>query len=279
MTVKIELRTISVSFPFRGRVVPAVRDVTLQVNDGEFVTIIGPSGCGKSTLFNVTSGLIRPDSGRVFLDGEDVTGHRGLVSYMPQKDLLFPWRTVLDNVVLGLEVQGVGRAEARRKAVELTPFFGLAGFEHNYPAALSGGMRQRAALLRTFLCRSDVMLLDEPFGALDALTRFKMQTWLLDAWERFRHSVLFITHDIDEAIFLSDRVYILTERPARVKLEVEVELPRPRPPQLVTGPAFIAMKETIMGALSEQGTRSEHGHIENCGDRGREAEGNSGVAF
>jgi ABC-type nitrate/sulfonate/bicarbonate transport system ATPase subunit len=250
MAVKLELRDITKAFWGRWGYLPTLEGVGMVAHEGEFVSIIGPSGCGKSTLFNIVCGLEPADHGQVFLDGRDVTGRAGLFAYMPQRDLLLPWRTVLENVILGPEVAGRDLQEARGEARRHLPLFGLEGFEQNYPATLSGGMRQRAALLRTFLCHREVLLLDEPFGALDALTRAGMQEWLLEVWRSLRQTILFITHDVEEAIFLSDRVYVFTERPARVCLELTVTLSRPRRRSFVTRPAFVAFKRRLLSALS-----------------------------
>lgn len=237
----------------------AVRQLDLSIQPGEFVTLIGPSGCGKSTLFNMIAGLLPSDpDGSIVFDGKpQLDGHLlGKVSFMPQRDLLFPWRTVLDNATLALEVEGVGRREARRRAEALFPEFGLAGFESKYPHQLSGGMRQRVALMRTFLFERDLVLLDEPFGALDALTRTMMQRWLLDIWARHRRTVLFITHDIDEAIFLGDRVLVMTARPGSVKCAETVDLPRPRDPSLATTPAFAAVKRRLLAQIEEESMKA-----------------------
>ncbi len=207
---------------------PVLDGVSFDVAPGEFVCVIGPSGCGKSTLFNVVAGLDRPDAGRVCIDGADVTGQTRPFAYMPQQDLLFPWRSVLANAALGLEVTGVPRRAARERARALFAPFGLAGFEDARPHELSGGMRQRVALLRTVLQDRRVLLLDEPFGALDSLTRTGMQRWLADVRARYGWTVLLITHDVREAAFLADRVVVLTGRPARVHREVSIDLPRPR---------------------------------------------------
>ncbi len=247
---KLELQGIRKAFWEKWGHLPTLEGIDLRVLEGEFVSIIGPSGCGKSTLFNIICGLEPADAGRVLLDGNDVTGRLGLFGYMPQRDLLLPWRTVLENVILAAEVAGRNRREAREEARRLLPLFGLEGFEDHYPATLSGGMAQRAALLRTFLGHRDVLLLDEPFGALDALTRAAMQEWLLEVWARFRKTILFITHDVDEAVFLSDRVYVLTARPARVCLELPIALSRPRHRPVVTSPSFIALKRRLLEALS-----------------------------
>lgn len=223
--------------------------VHLAARDGEFVSIIGPSGSGKSTLFNIVAGLDRPTSGRVLLDGADVTGQRGMVAYMPQRDALLPWRSVLDNAVLPATVRAGNVAAARREAESLLDAFGLAGFGHALPATLSGGMRQRAALLRTVLWHRSIMLLDEPFGALDALTRAKLQQWLLQLWQRLDRTIMLVTHDIDEALLLSDRVYVLTPRPGRVAIDMAVDLPRPRSYDLVTSPAFAEHKKHLLHVL------------------------------
>ncbi|GAA1999066.1 ABC transporter ATP-binding protein [Nakamurella flavida] len=228
---------------------PVIDGVDLDVAPGEFVAVIGPSGCGKSTLFGVLAGLIRPDHGTVALDGESITGP-GHTAFMPQRDLLFPWRTVLQNAALGLEVRGVPRREARRRAGELFPRFGLAGFEDDYPAALSGGMRQRAALLRTVVQDRELLLLDEPFGALDALTRTDLQHWLQDIWTEYRWTTLLITHDIREAVQLADRVVVLSPRPASIRGIVTVDLPRPRGVGLLAHPEFVRAEQELLALLA-----------------------------
>jgi ABC-type nitrate/sulfonate/bicarbonate transport system ATPase subunit len=229
-----------------------LQDINLQVGVGEFVTLIGPSGCGKSTIFNILAGLEEADAGEILLDGQPLN-KAGQVAFMPQRDALLPWRTILDNVILGLELRKVPRKEARRRALGQLETFGLKGFEQNYPFQLSGGMRQRAALLRTILMEREVLLLDEPFGALDALTRATLQEWLLRLQSQLRRTILFITHDVDEAILLSDRIYVLTPRPASVSLVQEVTLPRPRPPEITTAPEFVALKAKLLAALKAEG--------------------------
>jgi ABC-type nitrate/sulfonate/bicarbonate transport system ATPase subunit len=246
---EIELRQVTKAFRVNGKLVTALDRVNLVAGAGEFVVIIGPSGCGKSTLLNIICGLMDPDSGEVLLDGRPVRDRTGLLAYMLQKDLLLPWRRVLDNVILGQEIGGFDRKAARKEAEGLLPLFGLEGFEHSYPATLSGGMRQRAALLRTFLCKRNVMLLDEPFGALDALTRGQLQQWLLDVWTRFRQTILFVTHDVDEAVYLADRVYVMTPRPGRMKSELGVLLPRPRRRDMITSSQFAALKAQLLASL------------------------------
>ncbi len=251
--VALEVRAVDKIFKGPAGPLPALAGVDLAVPAGEFATLIGPSGCGKSTLFNIIAGLDEPDSGSIALGGRADAARLGRVAYMPQKDLLLPWRTVLDNVILPLEVRGVPRERARREALDLFPEFGLAGFERVYPAALSGGMRQRAAFLRTTLARGGLLLLDEPFGALDALTRARLQEWLLGVWERHRRTTLFITHDVDEAIFLADRIYVMSPRPGRVALARRVPLPRPRDPAVTTAPEFIRLKAELLAVLRGEG--------------------------
>jgi ABC-type nitrate/sulfonate/bicarbonate transport system ATPase subunit len=237
----------------------AVSGVNLRIAKSEFVTLVGPSGCGKSTLFNMIAGLLPPDDDGALLfggapqrDGQLL----GKVSFMPQRDLLFPWRTVLDNAILALEVEGTPRKEARERARAMLPEFGLAGFANHYPHQLSGGMRQRVALMRTFLFERDLMLLDEPFGALDALTRTRMQHWLLELWARHRRTVLFITHDIDEAILLGDKVLVMTARPGTVKSETVIDLPRPRDPSIVLTPEFIGLKQRLLAEIEEESRKT-----------------------
>ncbi len=229
---------------------PVLDGVDFDVAPGEFVALVGPSGCGKSTLFNVVAGLERPDAGRVLVDGADATGRVDPFAYMPQQDLLFPWRTVLDNTTLGLEVAGVPRRAARERAGALFGPFGLAGFEKARPRELSGGMRQRAALLRTVVQDRAVLLLDEPFGALDALTRIDMQAWLEGVRGRYGWTVLLITHDIREAVFLADRVLVLGPRPTSVRHEVVVDLPRPRDVSTITVPRFTELAARVLEQVS-----------------------------
>jgi ABC-type nitrate/sulfonate/bicarbonate transport system ATPase subunit len=250
MTIpKLEVRHVGKTFHGDGRTVPALEDVSLRVMPGEFVTIIGPSGSGKSTLFNLIVGLLQPDTGEICIDGEICAERAGRVGYMPQRDLLLPWRSVLDNVIIPLELRAVPRAEARAQAREMLPLFGLEDFAGVYPGALSGGMRQRAALLRTILTGRDTLLLDEPFGALDALTRRELQDWLLEVWRQFGPTVVFITHDVEEALYLADRVIVLSERPGRVVRSLEVDLVRPRRRGLVAEPGFGAQMAILLEAL------------------------------
>ncbi|MFH1560273.1 MAG: ABC transporter ATP-binding protein [Chloroflexota bacterium] len=252
---KIELEGIGETFFVNGKALPVLQEIDLRVYKGEFVSLIGPSGCGKSTLLNIIAGLEEPTRGAIRSNGQQATRRLGAIGYMHQKDLLLPWRTVLDNAILGLEIQGERRPQARRRALEVMESFGLKGFEKSYPSLLSGGMRQRAAFLRTVLADHEVILLDEPFGALDALTRANMQEWLLQLWESWGKTVVLVTHDVEEAVLLSDRVYVLTARPGRVKMVLPVNLPRPRRYEMITEEAFIKMKAQVMAALREEGSR------------------------
>ena len=236
----------------RGEGVTALAGLSLRVERGEFVAIVGPSGCGKSTLLSIIAGLETPTSGTVALAGDSVHPRLGRVGYMPQRDLLLPWRRALENAIAGLEVKGVARGEARERARTLFAQFGLAGFERSYPPALSGGMRQRVSFARTVLAGGDLLLLDEPFGALDALTRADLRAWLLDVWDRLGATCLLVTHDVDEALLLADRVYLLSARPGRVRLERRVPLPRPRRAAMLDQPETIALKAELLAALMER---------------------------
>ncbi|HMR49476.1 MAG TPA: ABC transporter ATP-binding protein [Arachnia sp.] len=252
------LRLSGVTREFRGRRGKRLRvldDVSLSVAAGEFVSIVGPSGAGKSTLFNLVAGLDRPDSGLIEVDGRDAIGSHAHAAYMPQNDLLFPWRTVVANAALGLEVQGVPRAEARARVRELFPRFGLAGFEDAHPFELSGGMRQRAALLRTVAQQRPTLLLDEPFGALDSLTRMELHAWLQEVWAEHHWTALLVTHDIREALVLSDRVVVLGPRPARVATVLAVDLPRPRDFAVTVTAEFAALERALWDAVHASDTR------------------------
>ena len=219
---KVKLETKNVSVQFENKKI--IEDISLKLCENELVCILGTSGVGKTTLFNVIAGLLNPDEGEVELNGENITGKSGKISYMLQKDLLLPFKTIIDNVSLPLIIKGAKKKDAKEEAKKYFHQFGLEGTENKYPSQLSGGMRQRAALLRTYMFSSDVALLDEPFSALDAITKHKMHTWYLNIMKEIKMSTLFITHDIDEAILISDRIYILSGSPGRIIKEIKVEM-------------------------------------------------------
>jgi ABC-type nitrate/sulfonate/bicarbonate transport system ATPase subunit len=241
----LELREVGKTF---GETV-ALAPTTLEVAEGSFVAVVGPSGCGKSTLFNVIAGLLSPDAGAVRLAGDDVTGHTGHVGYMLQKDLLVPWRTVEDNITMAARLTRRVTPAAREEARRVAQQYGLGEFLRHYPRALSGGMRQRVAFMRTLVTHQTLLLLDEPFGALDAQTRLEMQQWLLQVWRDSGRTVLFITHDVDESIFLADRVLVMSPRPGRVVADLANPLARPRDVEMLTDPVFIEMKARILHLL------------------------------
>jgi ABC-type nitrate/sulfonate/bicarbonate transport system ATPase subunit len=254
----LEIDGISKTFESaRGERVVALAPVSLAIPQGCFLTILGPSGCGKSTIFNIIAGLEMPSTGTVTMDGTPIVGMSGVVSYMLQKDLLLPWRSIIDNVILGMEIDRVPKAEAKARALPLLQRYGLGGFENRYPSELSGGMRQRAALLRTMLCDRDVILLDEPFAALDAQTRADMQEWLLDVWDDFKKTVIFVTHDVDEGIYLSDEVVVMSGRPGRVIERTVIGLTRPRKRSIITSQAFVSYKEHFLHLLHKPGELAE----------------------
>ena len=252
----VSVRNASKSFA-RSDLPPieAIDDISLDVALGEFVVIVGPSGCGKSTLLNIIAGLAEPNMGSVSLQGDDDAERIGRVAYMHQIDLLLPWRNVLSNATLGLEIAGIPRADADAKATELAQRFGISDFLNAYPATLSGGMRQRVALLRAVLPDRDVLLLDEPFKALDAITRAELQRWLSDVLDRTNRATVMVTHDVEEALMLGDRVLVMSPRPGRILLELDVDLPRPRPRDVVREPNFVELKWQLLSVLSGESVR------------------------
>jgi ABC-type nitrate/sulfonate/bicarbonate transport system ATPase subunit len=256
--IAASLVSVSKGFVTREGRVEALRDVTMRVGAGESVSVVGPSGSGKSTLLGILAGLEEPDAGSVTLTlgdgGEVVTPRLGAAGYMPQRDLLLPWLTAIENATTGLETVGVSKAEARAHAGPLFSEFGLGGFANSYPHQLSGGMRQRVSFLRTALLARGMMLLDEPFGALDALTRASLQEWLLETSERIRATYVLVTHDIDEALLLSDRVYVLSPRPGSIVGTFEVDLPRPRSLATAAEPRFAALRGETLSILREAGS-------------------------
>jgi ABC-type nitrate/sulfonate/bicarbonate transport system ATPase subunit len=246
----LDVRSVSLRYrDANNGTLEVLRDVSLYVNTGEFVALVGPSGSGKTTLLSLIAGLEEPTSGEIALRGNSNAPRLGHVGYMPQHDLLLPWRSALDNAAAGLEVHGVAKVEARDRARALFQQFGLNGFERAWPATLSGGMRQRVAFARAVLAGGELLLLDEPFGALDALTRLSLQRWLAEMCATLNLTCLLVTHDLDEALLLADRVYVLTPRPGRILLERPVTIPRPRTPETLSTPEVVALKAELRAAL------------------------------
>ena len=249
----IEARSIRLVFKSKNRdAVTALHDFGLEVARGEFVSIVGPSGCGKSTFLNILLGLVRPDSGELKLNNTPITGPGQERAMVFQEFGLLPWRTVQANVELGLELKHVAASTRAEKSAELIKLVGLKGFEQHYPHELSGGMKQRVGLARALATEPEVLLMDEPFAALDAKTRDLMQTELLQIWERTRKTVLFVTHSIEEAAYLSDRVIVMTARPGRMKDIIPIGLPRPRDYEMRLTPEFNDIKSKIWEVLKEE---------------------------
>lgn len=245
MTNRLEATGISKAFGEKK----VLKDVNLYLAEGEIISLLGVSGVGKSTLFHILSGLLQPDSGRVLLDGEDVTGITGRIGYMQQKDLLLPHKKIADNIALPLVLRGMNKKQARKRVEEGLGEFGLEGTADVYPDQLSGGMRQRAALFRTYLFGGRAALLDEPFSALDAITKTQIHQWYLKVMSRIKLSTIFITHDVDEAILLSDRIYIMAGSPGAIVQEMRIDAPRPRGTMFTASPEFMEHKRRILTAL------------------------------
>lgn len=242
---KLEVKNVSKSFDDKL----ILQDISIELKQGELVCLLGVSGGGKTTLFNIISGLLSPDKGKVLLDGRDITSRPGQISYMLQKDLLLPYRTIEDNVILPLLLKGIKKKDAYLQVSQMFSQFGLEGTQKKYPAQLSGGMRQRAALLRTYMFSQDVALLDEPFSALDTITKSAMHKWYLSMMEKIKLSTLFITHDIDEAILLSDRIYLLSGTPGKITTEIIIGEPKPRRNDFNLTPDFLEYKRKILSML------------------------------
>jgi NitT/TauT family transport system ATP-binding protein len=264
----VDVRDFSLSYETIDGSVEAVTNTEIHVNPGEFVSIVGPSGCGKSTLLNAVAGFLKPTTGIITVDGERVKGpsaERGMVF---QQYSLFPWKTVRENVEFGLKMRGMERSQRERAARTLLGLAGLEAFERHYPDRLSGGMKQRVGIVRALATGPKVLLLDEPFGALDAQTRVIMQQILTNMWQRLKISVLFVTHDIDEAIFLSDRVYCMTARPGSIKAEVPIPLERPRQQSMMMSSEFLALKRGLMSLIREESLKAMGGEINDLGMQG-----------
>ena len=227
-------------------------NLSFHVDRGEFVSLIGASGCGKSTIFRLTNRLLEADQGEIYVDGKEIHGIKSYAGYMPQKDLLFPWRTIEKNLCLPMEIQKKSKAEQEKRVAEVLKEVGLEDYRNKYPKDLSGGMRQRISFARTLLTDADLMLLDEPFSALDALTRMDMQEWLLSQWQHFHKTILFITHDVEEAIFLSKKIYIITDTPITELEVVEVPEGYPRDREFLRRPDIEALKAKLTMKLRRQ---------------------------
>lgn len=249
MKQAVEIKKLCISYIMDKEELKVLEDVDIKVAVGKFISIIGPSGCGKSTLFRTIAGLEKDFTGTVLVNGSDILHTKPYMAYMLQKDLLLPWRNVWQNVVLPLELAGTLKDTDTAFLAEMLEEFGLKGFSNAYPDELSGGMRQRVALLRTWLMKGSVMLLDEPFGALDALTRNQMQDWLTKVWEKHRKTVLFITHDIEEAIYLSDEIVVMSPRPGKIIESLTIDFERPRERDMLYTPQFIEYKKKLMSAV------------------------------
>jgi NitT/TauT family transport system ATP-binding protein len=238
------------TFPSRDGEVRALRDVSLTVSEGEFVSLVGPSGCGKSTLLRILGGLLEPDNGAVHIDGQTLTQPRREIGFVFQDPTLMPWRTVLKNVTLPLEVQGKNGDDHRSRAMELLGLVGLLGFEGLYPYELSGGMQQRVAIARALVYEPSILLMDEPFGSLDAITRNQMNVELLRIWRATGKTILMVTHTIQEAIFLADRVLIMSPRPGHIQSRLEVGLPRPRDTDIYVNEDFSRLYHHVRDSIS-----------------------------
>lgn len=244
----MEISLEDISQVYNNKVI--LEKITFDIKDGEFITLIGPSGCGKSTIFKIITGLEKNYTGNLRIDKSDIGLFTGKIAYMPQNDLLLQWRTLYDNIRLPLEIEKTEKKIIYDRIMKLLPEFKLDGEENKYPYELSGGMKKRAALLRTFLIDSGILLLDEPFGALDAITRSEMQDFLLEICEKYKHTVLFITHDIEEAVYLSDRIIVLGKNPATVLGDIKIEIKRPRNRELLLESKFLEYKKNIMDLLT-----------------------------
>ena len=249
---KLSLQNLKKSFTSRGETLQVLNGVDINVEEGGFLSVIGPSGCGKTTVFNIIAGLLKPDSGDLFVDGIPTTDLRGRVGYMMQKDLLFPWRTVLQNVTSGLELKNLSPSEVNEQAMDYLSTYGLSGFENAYPKTLSGGMRQRVALIRTLITNPDILLLDEPFSALDYQTRLYLEGVLIEAVEKYKKTVILVTHDIDEAVALSRNVTVLSKRPTVVKANYKIDIQDRTPIGARSDPRFSEYFHALCSELDIQ---------------------------
>jgi len=246
MAVKLKLSRITKTFPENGSLsqVPVLDNLDCIIESGQFFSVVGPSGCGKTTLLRIIAGLEKASEGQVLLNGDAITDNDRRVGLVFQEFALFPWRTALQNIEMGLEINGVPKAERREEALKYVREFGLKGFENTYPKMLSGGMKQRVAIARTLISNPQIVLMDEPFGSLDRKSRIDMQNFLLGVWEQRKMTVVFVTHSVDEAVYLGDKVMVLSSRPSRMMETFDVEIPRPRDR---ADPALMKMRERIFG--------------------------------
>ncbi|MDW8802221.1 ABC transporter ATP-binding protein [Clostridium sp. A1-XYC3] len=246
------LKFCDVTFKYEEDSYTLIKDLSFNVNKGEFISIIGPSGCGKSTIFRLISKLERSSNGEIYINDNNINTISDPIGYMPQSDLLIPWRTILENACLPLEVGNKKQKDAKKKAEEFLKTFGLDNYKNKYPKDLSGGMRQRVSFIRTLLTGAEVMLLDEPFSALDAITKLSMQEWLLNQWSKLNKTILFITHDVEEALFLSNKIFVVSERPITKLKEVVVPFGYPRDRHMLSKPEMLSIKEELVNELKQR---------------------------
>lgn len=246
------LKFDNISFKYESDDYEMIRNLSFSVNDGEFISIIGASGCGKSTIFRLINGLEKPDNGKIFIDERPVEQQKNYSSYMPQRDLLFPWRTIEKNICIPMEIQNKNKKEMHEKATAMLDEVGLLSYKNKYPRDLSGGMRQRASFARTLLAGAGLLLLDEPFSALDSLTRIGLQEWLLQEWEKHKKTILFVTHDVEEAIFLSQKIFVITDRPITHFEEYIIPLDYPRNRADLKREDIVLLREELIKKLRQE---------------------------
>lgn len=238
-----------ITFNYQNSNENIISKLSFNINKGDFVSIIGASGCGKSTIFRLIASLEKQSSGTIYIGDKDIRELKAPIGYMPQKDLLLPWRTILENTCLPLEIQGVSKNEAKKQAEELLGRFSLYEYKDKYPKDLSGGMKQRISFIRTLLTGSEVLLLDEPFSALDAITRLALQEWLLDQWSKYNKTILFITHDVEEAMFLSNKIFVVNKNPITELKEIEISLKYPRNRRMLETEELLTLKDSLIDEL------------------------------
>lgn len=243
-----------VTFKYSNSKKDIIKDLSFKINKGDFISIIGSSGCGKSTIFRLISSLEQPSTGSIYINNEDIKNLKSPIGYMPQKDLLLPWRTILENTCLPLEVKGISKKQAKKQAEELLDKFSLYEYKDKYPKDLSGGMKQRISFIRTLLTGSQVLLLDEPFSALDAITRLSLQEWILDQWYKYNKTILFITHDVEEAMFLSNKIFVVNNNPITNLKEINIPLQYPRNRKMLEAEELLLLKDNLIEELKQKVT-------------------------